>query len=184
MLVRATVATENREWMIRGGRVAPFNRLVRLALEHAANYWVKHFLPMHFRSGASERYGYPPRNQKYLQHKIYAPFVQEWNRRGTGNYVPNPNYRRSPQPFVYTGALRDYVLDRADAGELKPRAVSTSNVQRVEVRVGYPHPLRPRDAGWITRLIDSERDVLLNLFVTDLRRRMRATPTTREVLAA
>lgn len=177
----AIVIEARREWAIRGGNAAPFNRIVREALENPAYFWLKENLGMHFRSGASERYGYRPRSPKYQQHKIYAPVVRVWQRGSRGRYVANPNYRRSPQPFVYSGALRDHVQDRAKNGQTRPRSFATGNTQRVEIRVGYPHPVRPEDAGQITKVIPSEREVLLARFKNELRRRLAAARTTREM---
>ena len=182
MIVLGVVMIQQRQaWFARGGRTSAFNALVREALEETGQYWIEHMLPLHFEPGASARYGYPQRSAKYLRVKQYAARVRAWPKgRWAGALVANPNYHRSPAPFVFSGDLKDFVLGNARSGQMRPRATATSNIQKVEVKVQYSHPLRTRDAGQITKITADERQELNRFFVRRLAEKMRATPTIRE----
>lgn len=183
MITAVEVIHQRRAWFARGGRVAAFNSLVREALEFAAQHWIDDpdMLASHFEPGASSRYGYPQRSAKYLRVKQYAAKVRSWPQgRWAGAMVQNPNYHKSPAPYVYSGDLKEFVLGNARSGNMRPKAVATSNVQRVEVKVQYSHPLRTTDAGMITKMTDGQRDKLFRIFVKKLHELMAATPTIRE----
>jgi len=169
-----TIESHRATWSLEGLAQSAINSLVREALLAPAQYWINNILEGHFKAGASAKYGYPSRSQNYLRKKQYAATVQSWPKgRWHGARLPNPNYHKSPAPFVYTGDLYDFVMENARSGRMKPKATATANVQKVEVLVQYSHPLRTEDAGMITRRTAAESDVLHGVFQRRLRELMR-----------
>jgi hypothetical protein len=76
----------------------------KVALEAAAQHFVEHILPGHFKSGAERKYGYKERTFKYVRKK---------RREGKG-YDPN----------VYTGRLRDLMLSKRPKARVTKDGVS------------------------------------------------------------
>lgn len=132
--------------------VRAWNHLIAGAYRLAGEYWVEHFLPLHFTAGAVQRYSYAARTRRYLERKRFAKALRD----GKGNwFVPI----KPPLPLVYSDQLRKDVLGR-NKSAFNIRATATSNKHQVRVPVRIPHPLNPKNAGEIVRWNDQEKEIL------------------------
>jgi hypothetical protein len=140
------------------------NEIVRRVLTQTAQYWLVYFREKHFDPGAFQRYGYEARSAKYNAIKRRALTVKDWQ--GREHTAPKP-----PAPLVWSGSLRDAVLKKSPA-DFNIVARATANRQTVSVKIPIPHPLNPKNAGEIGRLIPSEvramQEYAVKLFLDEI----------------
>lgn len=140
------------------------NEIVRRVLVQVAQMWIVRFRELHFGPGAVQRYSYVARSAKYNAIKRRALTVKDWQ----GREVTAP---KPPSPLVWSGSLRDAVLKKSPA-DFNIVARATSNRQTVSVKIPIPHPLNPKNAGEIGRLIPSEvremQEFAVQLFLAEI----------------
>lgn len=128
-LFSATLTKYRTDWP---AQVSAFNNLVRDVLYETGQYWIDHFLMMHFEIGAEARYGYIRRSPFWIRLKQSIGELR---------------------PLVFTGEL----LRMVQGGNQRIVAKATQSKQRVVVKVPIPHPLNPKAGkGEIGRLTQSE----------------------------
>jgi hypothetical protein len=123
------ITLQARIKMFRGdfaGMQRDFNRLLVSVLLDLGYWWIEHKLPIHFTASGAGRYRYPTHTRKFLALK-----------QAIG----------SPEPFVFSGELRDYAIARAN-----PKATATRNRSRLIVAIPIPHPIRPKWRGQLGKL--------------------------------
>jgi len=103
------------------GMQKDWNKLVRSVMEEVGEVWVQEFMPLHFKPGATKRYGYKIRSEQWKAYK----------RRLFGE----------SKPLIFTGQMRDQLL--ANAG-IRIVARATNNRASVRVKMPIPHPLNPK----------------------------------------
>jgi len=132
------------------GMQKDWNALVRAVMEEVGELWVEQFMPLHFRPGATNRYGY----------RIRSDAWKEYKRRIYGH----------SKPLIETGLMRDRLL--ANAG-IRIVARATNKKASVRVKMPLPHPLNPKAGkGEIGRLdVDRrEEDVMVRFAMKLLKR--------------
>lgn len=155
-----------KHWM---GSRREFNEIVRESLLEAADYWIKNYMNLHFGPGATSRYHYNFRSKVWLEYKarFYPTLVL-------------------PAPFEFTGELMSFVMDNARSGRMldASKAISTfpskqnpSGKQRVKIPIRIPHPIHPRYAGELSRLLPSEARQMRRVMFDALHRRLKASPS-------
>lgn len=128
---------------------AEFNKLLKQALHETGEYWVREYLPRHFRPGASQRYNYAPRSGRWQAIKHRARMGRQW-RNGREVLLPKP-----VAPLVWTGQLRDEVLGRP-VSDFNIKTSGATGKARVHVPVKIPHPISKYHTGELTKLLPSE----------------------------
>ena len=84
--------------------------VVKEGMQNAILWWWKNRLPLHFKHGAAERYGYAKRTPAYEFRKQKRKHHQ--------------------QPLVYSGAMRDELLRRIDVTGTSRAATGRMNAPR------------------------------------------------------
>lgn len=125
-----------------------FNGMVKRSMEKAGEMWIKEFLPIHFTPKAVQRYRYAKRSDTLNAIKRRARQITN----EAGVKVP---MEKPPSPFVWTGEMKREVLGRS-VDEFNIRTTATSNKVKAKVPVRIPHPLNPKNAGEIPRLVRDE----------------------------
>lgn len=127
-------------------------------------------LPEHFKRTAYAEYGYNLRSPKYERIKRFAKQI-----RHKGIKIPNPNYGKKPDPLVYSGELKEFILSRPVTSYIRDAAISSrivgSEVKlRIPIRTNHPiHPTHAKDPHRISaqeqsdmkRIIDRQIQAIL-----------------------
>lgn len=179
MKMEVALKRERKRWLEEGtgGGIRVFHGYVREALKKAASEWIDRFLPLHFGVMSFGRYNYAPRSGRYQNYKRNSPWLRKnvWGgtpRQWNATYVPNLYLGQTPEPFRYTGELKDYVLANRQAGNIlsATRAVSRGQEAFVRIPVQLPHPIHPKNAGELTKLLAGEKAHLTAVFNRELAR--------------
>lgn len=132
-------------------------RMNRAGYQAVGEYWHENFAPLHFKPGASQRYGYQPRKETYLKSKqAKARSQKPVNRAG---------YRvreGGTQELVYTGQLRKLVTDYARIRSF-PTRLTVELVGPKYLR-GRVKPGHPDIAGEVTAVSPAEIEELSHVF--------------------
>ena len=128
-------------------------------------YWHKHFLPRHWKRGASTRYGYQARSGKYRRKKAALA------KRGVAK-APNTD-------LLFTGRLREAMVDYADIRAFPTRfSVSMYGPKYVSMRP--KNPSMPNMGAEITATTDSEQQQLADLAEKRMERLVNAFMSTKK----
>lgn len=166
--LRLSIREQRKEWL---GSQRAFNELARKALTRAAQHWIEHMLPLHLAPGAAGYYGFGPNSGRW------------WALKGRASRWPDSHgvfqaVRKPPQIMVMTGEQQDAIRARMASG-LNIVATATGATAknpegkfRVQVKVPTEHPINPRYAGFYTKLLPAEFDVLAKVAARELVRLM------------
>lgn len=112
-----------------------WNQIFRDNLVRVGQLWVQEFLPKKFAPGARARYGFQPRSRAYEARKQrFADQRVAPVRVGSGIRIM-PGIPFTPQPLVYTGAMREQVMGQ----QYTVRATATSRRQTVRIPIPLGH---------------------------------------------
>lgn len=128
------------------------NEIVREGLREAAEFWITHYLPIHFTQSAYSRYQYSARSQRYLAIKARAQKIRPWIGTSRGDWVAAP---KPPRPWVWSGETIHQLLGMTPE-EFTIKAIATTKKQRVEVKLPVPHPTSPDHKGELGKLTQDE----------------------------
>ena len=131
------------------------NELARVGCRQAVEYWLLHFLPLHFEPLARTRYTHAPRSPNWERIKQRAKRVRY--PRGSENWIPAV---RPPRDLVWTQELRREVIGMRAALVSRIDARATASRIHASVTIPLPHPLSNRYAPEIVRLIPEEIDAM------------------------
>lgn len=140
-MITLSVRLRRRRTLFKSAR--EFNEAVRASLFVAATYWITHFLALHFKKSAVQRYDYVARGVAWNRVKRYRAA-----KRG-----------EQALPLVFKGKARRELLGRP-LGEfnIQPRATAKKQTVRIPLRVS--HPFHTKNAGEIGRLVNEEREAM------------------------
>lgn len=138
--------------------VAKFNKAVKKELVAEGHEWVKRYLKFHFEKRAFGRYAYAARRRRWNEFKMRLA------KRGSFHWPKyGPLYRAEnpPKPMVFTGRLRDQVLNK---NVYQPKATKRQGngvfLLRVPIRTARGSEsgvINPRNRGELGRLNPTEQ---------------------------
>lgn len=166
--LKFTLTKTRKRWEAANLSAGELNDIFRASLRATAEQWINTMLPQHFGNEAMNRYGYKFRSKRHLARKAWL----------------RPDLS-PPAPLEYTGELKSYVMGNATSGQMlnRTKTISTGPSQknpngklRMTIPVQVPHPLNPKNAGELSRVIRSERRELDRLFYDTVSRKLSQSP--------